>query len=139
MGSPHSLPLSVVAVTAIDRSHHRRRLGAETWVSATARSRRLMLSAATDRPARLLPRSHSVLAGRLGSEILKTCHLYIAWYLNQECDTRFENGQPPPRRRATRVPTATYRLTAEGITVPTIPETAQQLSFDDLLATNVTR
>jgi len=29
---------------------------------------------------------------------------------------------------------ATYRLTAEGITVPDLPERPMQLSFDDLTA-----
>jgi hypothetical protein len=35
---------------------------------------------------------------------------------------------------ATRVPLPSYRLTTEGIVVPTIPERPQQLSFDDLTA-----
>lgn len=37
-------------------------------------------------------------------------------------------------RQASRVPMATYRLTAEGIIVPGIPERPLQLSFDDLTA-----
>lgn len=40
-------------------------------------------------------------------------------------------GHKPP---ASRVPLATYRLTAEGIIVPTIPERPEQLSFDDITA-----
>ncbi|ALI27560.1 hypothetical protein XA26_37390 [Mycolicibacterium fortuitum] len=38
------------------------------------------------------------------------------------------------RPPASRVPLATYRLTAEGIAVPDVPERPLQLSFDDLTA-----
>jgi hypothetical protein len=40
-------------------------------------------------------------------------------------------GHKPP---ASRVPLATYRLTAGGIIVPTQPVRPEQLSFDDITA-----
>ena len=40
-------------------------------------------------------------------------------------------GHKPP---ASRVPLATYRLTAEGIVVPDIPDRPLQLSFNDFTA-----
>jgi hypothetical protein len=40
-------------------------------------------------------------------------------------------GHKPP---ASRVPLATYRLTAEGITDVVLPQRFEQMSIDDILA-----